>query len=245
LTTFLNSVLNSLVLGIGIFILVPLVLVYDKIYKNARVFIKEIYMISPKEALRILKEGNARFVECSAEHPNRCDEARSSLVKEQKPIAAILSCSDSRVPVEIVFDAGLGDVFSIRTAGHVLSPVIMGSLEYAVKELGVKLVVILGHENCGAVKSALGTYKSEQYNDLSDNLKAILEHIYPVFDSLSCGCCEEEDISVDCAVHSNIEYQVKDLLEKDEYIAQKAKAGDIMVIGANYSLKTGLVDFFE
>lgn len=211
-------------------------------YLKMQVYWLEVCMISPKEALKILIDGNIRFANCNAEHPNRCDEARTSLIQGQKPIVAILSCSDSRVPVEIIFDAGLGDVFSVRTAGHVLSPVVLGSLEYAVKELGVKLVVILGHENCGAIKSALSTYKSENYNELSNNLKEILGHIYPVFDDISC---KEETISIDCAVRSNIEYQVKDLLEKDEYMAQKVVNGDIMVVGANYSLKTGLVEFFN
>ena len=100
-------------------------------------------MISPKAALNKLIEGNERFANDKSIYPNRCEETKNALLRQQKPFAAVLSCSDSRMPIEIIFDAGLGDIFAVRTAGHVLSKEVMGSLEYAVKSLGVKLIVVL------------------------------------------------------------------------------------------------------
>lgn len=194
-------------------------------------------MISPQEALNKLIEGNKRFAEGNSIHPNRCEETKSSLIKEQKPFAAVLSCSDSRVPIEIIFDAGLGDIFAVRTAGHVLSKEVMGSLEYAVKSVGVKLIVVLGHENCGAIKTAVETYKSESYDELSENMQSIMNHIYPALKTIAF----EDENSLDSAIKSNIAYQVEDLMKKDVYIAQKAEEGKILVIGAEYSLATGIV----
>lgn len=200
-------------------------------------------MISPKEALNKLIEGNRRFFEGKSLHPNRCDETKNSLLTQQKPFVAVLSCSDSRVPVEIIFDAGLGDIFAVRTAGHVLSKEVKGSLEYAVKELGVKLVLILGHENCGAVKNALSTYRNEGYDELSENLQSIMNHIYPALETLSFT--QEESSLLHSAVYSNIKYQLDDLIKKDKYLAQKVQCGDIMLVGACYSLQSGKVEVFE
>jgi len=193
------------------------------------------------ESLKNLIEGNKRFAEGKSIHPNRSSELRNSLIDEHNPYAIIISCSDARVPVEIIFDVGLGDIFVIRTAGHVLSKETMGSLEYAVHDLGVKFVMILGHDNCGAVNSALTAYKSKQYEELSPNLQALLNHIYPVFENM--------DISgknaLNDAVKLNIKYQLEDLLKKDAYLAKKVKENKIMVIGAKYSLDTGLIEIIE
>ncbi len=196
-------------------------------------------MIDAKEALKRLIEGNKRFVSGQSTHPNRCDETKNSLLSGQKPFAVILSCSDSRVPVEIVFDVGLGDVFVIRTAGHVLSDEVMGSIEYAVQHLGVNLVMILGHENCGAIKSAVKSYKEKSFEKLSPYMQSIMKHIYPAIDKIVCPCCETplEDLSV----KANILYQVDDLLKKDNFIAEKVKTGEITVVGAKYELKTGKI----
>ena len=196
-------------------------------------------MIEAKEALKRLTDGNERFVSGKSTHPNRCDETKNSLLRGQKPFAVILSCSDSRVPVEIVFDVGLGDVFVIRTAGHVLSDEVMGSIEYAVQHLGVKLVMILGHENCGAIKSAVKSYKEKSFEKLSPYMQSIMKHIYPAIDKIVCPCCETplEDLSV----KANILYQVEDLLKKDNFIAEKVQTGEITVVGAKYELKTGKI----
>lgn len=200
-------------------------------------------MISPEEALKRLIDGNDRFAEDKSIHPNRFDETKNVLLKEQKPFTAILSCSDSRVPIEIIFDAGLGDIFVVRTAGHVLSKEVLGSLEYAVKALGVKLIMILGHANCGAVKTAVDTYQNQNYDELSDNLQSIMNHIYPAIENIK-GHCDQDDF-LDSAVKSNIHYQVEDLLKKDAYIAQKEKNNEIAVVGAKYSLATGKVEILS
>ena len=198
-------------------------------------------MISPQEALKKIIEGNERFYTGNSVHPNRCDETKNTLLKEQKPFVAVLSCSDSRVPVEIILDAGLGDVFAVRTAGHVLSKEVMGSLEYAVKQLGVKLVLILGHENCGAVKTAVQVYNSQAGEELSENLQSIMSHIYPAIENVEEGA---EDF-VNSAVRCNILYQLQDLIKKDSYIDEKVKAGEIALVGAMYSLATGKVEIIQ
>lgn len=194
-------------------------------------------MISPEEALNKLVEGNERFSKNQSLHPNRYDETKNALLKQQKPFVAVLSCSDSRVPIEIIFDAGLGDIFAVRTAGHVLSKEVMGSLEYAIKTLGVKLVMILGHENCGAIGTAVETYQNQSYGELSENIQSIMNHIYPAIENLKC----EEENFLNMAVRSNICYQVEDLIKKDAYIAQKVQNGEIKLVGAEYSLATGRV----
>ena len=198
-------------------------------------------MISPNKALNLLKDGNKRFAQGKSIHPNLGNELRSQLMNEQTPFAVVISCSDSRVPVEIIFDAGIGDLFVIRTAGHVLSKETLGSLEYAVKELNVKLVVIMGHDNCGAVRAALVAYKTKKYEDLSENLQALLNHIYPVFNNMNT--CDNEALNE--AIISNIHYQVQDLKERDPYLAQKIKENKFMLVGAKYNLSTGMIEFFE
>lgn len=192
-----------------------------------------------QESLKKLVEGNRRFAEGKSLHPNRSEELRSALLDGQNPYAVVISCSDSRVPVEIIFDVGLGDIFVIRTAGHVLSNETMGSLEYAVRELGVKFIMIMGHDNCGAVKSAMNAYKAGE--DLTPNLKTLLNHIYPVFEQMD----ETGQTTLDDAVRLNIEYQVDDLLNKDAYLAQMVKENKILVAGAKYSLDTGIVEIIK
>lgn len=199
--------------------------------------------MAKNKALKKLLDGNKRFVEGKSEYPNRCEETRTNLLKEQKPYAVILSCSDSRVPIEIIFDVGLGDVFVVRTAGHVLSPEVMGSIEFAIKELDVRLVMILGHENCGAVKSAITAFDEHQYFKVSTNLKSILKHIYPAIKNVRKN--KNEDKFLDKAIRANIDFQVKDLIKKDKYIAKRLKAGDISVLGGYYSLSTGKVEIFN
>lgn len=195
-------------------------------------------MIKPQKALGKLIAGNKRFYENKSIHPNLGQELRNSLIDKQTPYAAIIACSDSRVPVEIIFDAGIGDLFVIRTAGHVLSKETLGSLEYAVTKLKVKLVVILGHDNCGAVQSALAAYKSNKYGELSENIQSLLEHINPFFDKLDM----HSPHLLENAITSHIKYQVDDLVKKDEYLARLADNGKILVVGAKYNLETGGIE---
>lgn len=193
------------------------------------------------ESLKKLIDGNKRFSQGKSAHPNLGKELRNSLINEQNPFAAIISCSDSRVPVEIVFDAGIGDLFVIRNAGHVLSRETLGSLEYAVSKLGVKLIMILGHENCGAVRSAMEAYNSKIYDNLSENLQTSLSHIYPFFENLEN--IRNYPFSEITKLH--VKYQLKDLLKKDLYLAKKVKNNEILLVGANYYLSTGLIEVFE
>lgn len=190
----------------------------------------------PHIALEKLLEGNKRFAQNKSIHPNLGDELRNSLVNTQKPFAAILSCSDSRVPIEIIFDVGLGDLFVVRTAGHVLSKEVLGSLEYAVKNLDVKFIMILGHDNCGAIGTALDIYKAGKYDESSKNLQSILDHIYPALKNLD----DENDVNM--AVKLNIQHQLEDLLKKDTFLAKKIKTGELIIVGAKYCLETGLIE---
>lgn len=194
------------------------------------------------ESLRKLIDGNKRFANGKSIHPNLGNELRNALVDGQRPFAAILSCSDSRVPVEIIFDVGLGDLFIVRTAGHVLSKEVMGSIEYAVKELNTKLVMILGHDNCGAIRSAIDSHKNNKYSELSENLQSILNPVYPVLDELK----NKKNINLlKEAIEANIHYQVQDLLKKDACIAQKVKEGEVILVGAKYNLETGIVEILD
>ncbi|MEI8128110.1 MAG: carbonic anhydrase [bacterium] len=199
-------------------------------------------MISPKEALKKLIDGNKRFAQNKSLHPNLGNELRNALLNGQKPFAAVLSCSDSRVPVEIIFDVGVGDIFVIRTAGHVLSKEVLGSLEYATNSLGVKLIMIMGHDNCGAVKSALEIYSEDKYHEFSDNLQSLLGHIYPAFDDLDF---KSNDNLLQDAVESNVNYQLSDLVKKDAYLAKKINEKKIKLIGAIYRMDSGLIELIE
>lgn len=191
------------------------------------------------KSLKKLIEGNQRFAQNKSIHPNLSQELRSSLLSKQNPFAAIVACADSRVPVEIIFDAGIGDLFVIRSAGHVLSKEALGSLEYAVKELGVKFIMILGHDKCGAVTSALESYKNHE--NLSDNVKTLLSHIYPVFDHLNNSC---ENI-LDESIKSNIKYQVEYSLKNSPFLSKKVQDEKLLIVGAKYSLEKGIIDVFE
>lgn len=197
----------------------------------------------PCESLKKLIDGNQRFASGTSSHPNLGKELRDSLVLEQKPFAAILACSDSRVPVEIIFDVGLGDLFVVRSAGHVLSKEALGSIEYSVKNLGVKLIVILGHDNCGAINAALDICKTNRTEEMSDSMNTLLSHIYPVIDNLDLN----QDCSdlIDKAVKANINYQLEDLVKRDEYLAKKIENNELILVGANYKLDTGVVEIIK
>lgn len=197
--------------------------------------------MSPCAALKKLIDGNERFAQHKSIHPNLGDEMRNALVEKQKPFAAILACADSRVPVEIIFDAGLGDLFVVRSAGHVLSNEALGSLEYAVKDLDVKLIVILGHENCGAITTALEVCNSGGIKDLSENMLALLSHIFPAIRDVDMN----DPNALETAIESNVHYQLNDLIRKNSYLAQRIEEGKLILVGAKYSLSTGLVEICD
>ena len=191
-------------------------------------------------ALNRLKEGNARFVSGHARFPTVQKEVLADLAKHQEPYATILGCSDSRVPPELVFDAGFGELFVIRVAGNVLGPSIAGTLQYASTYLHTPLFVVLGHESCGAVKAAIAS-KFEGARHKS-RIAFLLEHIVPALDTLDPTLPAAE--LLDAAVEANVRWTIQKLLESPEGKARVAQ-GDITLIGAVYDLDTGCVRFLE
>lgn len=183
-------------------------------------------MISPKSALEQLIEGNKRFVSEAAHSPRQSSECRKRQISDQKPFCAVLTCSDSRVPVEILFDQGIGDIFVVRLAGNVASDTAMESLDFAVHILNVSLIVVMGHQNCGAVNAVL--------NHLADkDLGKIASRIYPAV---------QGKLSIKEAVIANVEAQVE--TARAHLLLQPELAeGRLKICGAYYDFETGLVNF--
>lgn len=188
-------------------------------------------MISTKEALQKLVEGNERFVSGNLTNPNRCHIRRSELVLGQTPFAAILSCSDSRTPGEIVFDQGLGDLFMVRVAGNILAEEVIGSLAYAVNELGVNLVLVMGHDHCGAVTAALQDDNSCVY------VKSLIDKIKPLISS------HNTIDDLERITRRNVKNVVSQLNNLNIVFNNKISSGELEIIGAYYDLVTGKVDF--
>jgi len=203
-------------------------------------------MISAQEALERLKEGNRRFVFDGPDNSNLTSQARRlELTDGQEPFAIILGCSDSRVPAEIVFNQGLGDLFVIRVAGNIVAPSQVGSVEFAAERFGTKLVVVLGHSNCGAIQATL-----EELNrpsaDKSQNLRSIVDRIRPSVEGLLKTASQRtsKDLIAQ-AVRANILASVNHLRHGSETLEQLILNDGLSVIGAEYSLETGIVDFFD
>ncbi|KSU77594.1 carbonic anhydrase [Pseudarthrobacter enclensis] len=189
--------------------------------------------ISPAEAWQRLVQGNERFVAGNARHPNQGAERRHDLVSVQHPFAVIFGCSDSRLAAEIIFDVGLGDVFVVRTAGHVLDDSVLGSLEYGVSILGVPLIVVLGHDNCGAVTA---TKEALETGDMPQRfIRDLVERITPsVLVSLREGRTGINDMVVDHARET-----AGRLLESSPVIAAAVHDGSTAVVGVAYRLDEG------
>lgn len=199
-------------------------------------------MISAAEALKRLRKGNWRFVNGRNDIAKSIGDARrAELVGGQHPFAVVLACSDSRVPVELVFDQGLGELFVIRVAGNVAAPSQIDSIEYAVSELGTPLVVVLGHSNCGAVEAAL-TALSEEPGHESAHLRSIVERIRPAIESLR-GVAE--GISLPDAVVANVRQSVDQLRHGSAIFERLVANGALRIVGARYSIETGEVEFLD
>lgn len=205
---------------------------------------------SSLEALKLLYEGNQRFSKDQAnqEAANHQDR-RIQLLESQNPFAIILSCSDSRVPSEIIFDQGLGDLFVIRVAGNIVAPSIIGSVEFAVATFGTPLVVVMGHSQCGAVSAALDVVQAGK-NFTSENIRDIVERISPSIRPLVESCnakpakaTREELMS--CCVRANILASVNQLQHSSRIIEKLIKENKLMVVGAEYLLETGVVHFLD
>jgi len=172
-------------------------------------------------------------------------QRRSEVATGQDPIAIILGCSDSRVPAELVFDQGLGDLFVIRVAGNIVAPSQVGSVEFAAERYGTRLVVVLGHSQCGAILATIEEL-SRPTTDQSRNLRSIVNRIRPSVQALlSTDLALNESALVEQAVRANIRASVDHLRHGSEVLEQLVRTDGLLVIGAEYSLETGVVDFFE
>ena len=200
-------------------------------------------MIPATEALERLREGNRRFVADERRSETIENRAhRRDLANGQAPFAVILGCSDSRVPVEIVFDQGLGDLFVIRVAGNIVAPSQIGSVEFAAEQFGTRLVVVLGHTRCGAIEATLDALR-QPGTTRSRNLQSIVGRIGPAIESLlEAGPHDPETLARE-AMHANIRASVDHLRHGSPMIEDLVRSGGLLVVGAAYSLETGQVDF--
>ena len=201
-------------------------------------------MTDPVEAIERLRAGNARFV---ANEPSRefSDVERARLASGQEPFAVILGCSDSRVPTEVVFDQGLGDLFVIRVAGNIVAPSQVGSIEFAAQKFATRLVVVLGHTHCGAVEATIDELQQPAEKQ-SRNIAAIVGRIQPsVMDLLERGDVTDRDDLMRRAVRENVRYSTNALRHGSEIIEELIGKGELLIVGAEYSLDTGVVEFFD
>jgi carbonic anhydrase len=203
-------------------------------------------MVPAREALALLRAGNRRFVADLRNPEGQSLHARRlELAAGQAPFAAILGCSDSRVPVEIVFDQGLGDLFVIRVAGNIVAPSLIGSIEFAAEQFGTRLVVVLGHSNCGAIEATLEQLKRPKENQ-SRNLHSIVDRVRPAVESLLATELKNDlPALMREAVRANIRASVRQLLHGSDIIEHLIQKDGLLVVGAEYSLETGEVDFFD
>jgi carbonic anhydrase len=203
-------------------------------------------MIPAQEALQRLREGNQRYVEETRSSDTLTGRTRRRAVAEsQSPFAVILGCSDSRVPAEIVFDQGLGDLFVIRVAGNIVAPSQIGSVEFAADRFGVRLVVVLGHSSCGAITATieeLGRGQKEQ----SRHLRSIVDRIRPSVQAfIGTSIASDYDALVHHAVRANIRMSANHLRHGSDVLEQLIENNGLMVVGAEYDLETGVVEFFD
>ena len=196
----------------------------------------DIANLSAKESMQKLKEGNKRFLNNKAQHPDESLERKKEMLKGQHPFVVILSCSDSRVPPELIFDQGLGDIFEIRNAGNVLNEHVIGSIEYAVMHCGVKLIVIMGHQDCGAIAATLSGISETKYiQALEDSIKPAIED------------CKKKGIEInsDNVVKAHVMQDIDELLEQDSELVKYMAEYDVKIVPAYYHIDSGKVDFMK
>jgi len=196
-------------------------------------------MIPATQALELLKEGNRRFVTGKSAELHRTHK----LVDNQEPFAVVLGCSDSRVPPEIVFDQGVGDMFVIRIAGNIVTPLELGSVEFAAAKFGPRLVVVMGHTCCGAVQAAVETLASgltSEIADLSAGMKTIVEHI-----GISVNLESEPEAVVNQTIEANVRNSVRSLREQSQVLIDLTNDDGMMIVGAVYDIGTGVVEFID
>jgi carbonic anhydrase len=191
---------------------------------------------SADEALRLLLEGNQRWVAARLERPNQSVERRTEVADGQQPFAIVFGCIDSRVPPELVFDRGLGDIFVVRTAGHVLDHASLGSIEFGVEELHVPLVLVLGHEACGAVEASVEAVEHQE--TAPGSIEFLVEGIQPAIEQTQGWPGD----TIDNVVRVNTERTVAALRASEPILAQVVRDGRLQVVGARYDLDTGAVE---
>jgi len=203
-------------------------------------------MVHALEALARLEAGNRRFVAEQTVGASLSTTARrDALVSGQEPFAIILGCSDSRVPAELVFDQGFGDLFVIRVAGNVVAPSQVGSVEFAASRFSTRLVVVMGHSQCGAVVATLEELQGRATTE-SKNLRSIVDRVRPAVEPLlSLGRVHGEDALIREAVRANVRASVHQLRHGSELLETLIHESGLWIVGAEYSLETGVVDFFE
>jgi len=203
-------------------------------------------MMNALEALERLHAGNRRFVDASrGQGADLSPEKRRQLVAGQEPFAVILGCSDSRVPAELVFDQGLGDLFVIRVAGNIVAPSLIGSVEYAAQQCGSRLVVVLGHSGCGAVQATID--ELERPAEIrSPNLRSIVDRIRPAVESLlESDLRDDHDALMRQAVRANVRTSVGQLRHGSQILEREIERSGLLIVGAVYSLETGTVEFLD
>ena len=200
-------------------------------------------MIPAREALDRLKEGNRRFV--SGMRGDKVVSHSLELAKDKQPFAIVLGCSDSRAPAEIVFDQGLGDLFVIRVAGNIVAPSQVGSVEFAAARFGTRLVVVLGHSQCGAILATLEELRQPSASR-SRGLRSIVDRVRPSVEGLlRTEMGRDTEALVRHAVRANVGVSVSHLRHGSEVLEQLAEREGLVVVGAEYSLDTGVVEFFD
>jgi carbonic anhydrase len=203
-------------------------------------------MISAREALDRLREGNDRFVASIQNNQTSATEARRfQLTNVHEPFAIVLGCSDARVPVEIVFDQGLGDLFVIRVAGNIVAPSQVGSVEFAASKFGTRLVVVLGHVQCGAIFATIDELQQPAENQ-SRNLQSIVDRVRPSVEGLlATELRHDRERLARQAVRANVGVSVSHLRHGSPVLEQLVEHDGLLVVGAEYSSETGMVEFFE
>jgi len=203
-------------------------------------------MVSAETALQRLREGNCRFVQGKTGHVEAVERIhRGESVSSQSPFAIVLACSDSRVPIELVFDQGIGDLFVIRVAGNIVAPSQIGSVEYAAQQFGTKLVLVLGHTKCGAVIATLNELAKRE-SHRSPNLRAIVDRVRPAVEPVIAHHeMSEGDEVLHDAVRANIRASVDRLSHGSRILEQLIGDRELVVVGAEYSVETGAVEIFD
>ena len=189
---------------------------------------------SPREAWQAMLDGNHRFVSGELAHPRQDIDRREALAEKQTPFAALFGCADSRLSAEIIFDVGLGDFFVVRNAGQVIGETILGSLEYAVEVLGVPIILVLGHDECGAIRATI--------NDVEGNMNASGEYIHKLVAQIRptvLAANAQGKHEIDDVTELHVQDTINEMLTSSSLIAEAVKSGKLAVVGANYKLTLG------